>query len=232
MNATPTIVRLLRFPTSLRLLKKGAQYLSGKKRSGALILSERHHSVEVTFRTNLPGVSFSTGGTSLTSTEAFTEGEQRDVLLPWTLVVEQGELPAELLLEIDVAYEGKERHTATVPLKLRYGIPVVTVAVGAAIAVAAVAATVVSRRKPKLIVEDGEIEIPSTPRKARKPSRKAASKPAASKKSSAKPAASSSKKASGTRPGSSASRSAPRKDAPGSSKARKSAPRPPRPKSR
>ncbi len=231
MNATPTIVRLLRFPASLRLLKKGAQYLSGKKRSGALILSERHQPVEVTFRTTLPGVSFSTGGTSVTSTEAFTEGEQRDVLLPWTLVVEQGELPSELLLEIDVAYDGKERHTATVPLKLLYGIPVVTVAVGAAIAVAAVAATMVSRRKSKVVAEDREIEISSTPSKARKPS-KAASKSAASKKSGAKPAASSSKKASGTRPGSAASQSAPRKDAPGSSKARKSAPRPPKPKSR
>src|SRR4028119_1132122 len=98
MNDAPTVVRLLRFPATLHLTKKGNQYFSGMKRSGPLILSGRHDAVTATLKVNTPGVTFSTGGTSISYTEAFNEGEQRDLLLPWELVVEHDARPETLLL--------------------------------------------------------------------------------------------------------------------------------------
>lgn len=219
MNDAPTIVRLLRFPQTLRLTKKGKEYSSGIKRSGPLLLSAQHEPVEVTFRVNLPGVSFAGGAKTVTAAEAFGEGEQRDVLVPWELVVaDQKVRPASLILEIDVSYAGSAvKHTATVPLKLTYGIRASTVAVGAALAVAAVAATVVKRRKSsqRLTAEDipdeivlAEFDVDPAPR--RKPAKKAASKKASTtKKTPAKKASAAPRKASGG--GKSASRRPTRK---------------------
>lgn len=87
MDNAPTIVRLIRFPETLRLSRKGHQFIGPLRRSGPVVLSERHEQVDVTFRITVPGVSFLTGGQNISVTEAFNEGEQRDVLLPWQLVV-------------------------------------------------------------------------------------------------------------------------------------------------
>lgn len=80
MNHVPTIVRLIRFPATLRLVRKGKQFVGPQLRSGPVLLSERHDPIDCTFRVTTPGVTFATGGTTVTGTEAFNEGEQRDLL--------------------------------------------------------------------------------------------------------------------------------------------------------
>lgn len=213
MINAPTVVRLIRFPKTLRLEKKGNQFFGPLKRSGPLILSERHAAVECTFRLTDPGLSFATGGNTVTGVEAFGEGEQRDLLLPWALVSDGKARPAQIILEIDVNYEGAaEKHTATVPVALTYGVRRRVIGAVAA-AAAAVAVAAVSRSRK------------ASAKKKAASSKKASSKKASasSKKTSTKKAPA--KKAGGNRRGSSASRSAPRKDARGSSKARKAAPR-------
>ena len=215
MNNAPTIVRLIRFPSSLRLVRKGKQFIGPLRRSGPVVLSEQHEPIDVTFRVSLPGVSFLTGGTTITVTEAFNEGEQRDVLLPWQLVVEADSRINQLILEIDVAYTGTEHlHTATVPLKLTYGVSrqrATAVAAGTALAAAAVAAVVSSRKKKKRedVEEVAVYNVPAAPRprkkakgkvtvrevpkstkaaSSKKTSKKAASKKAATKKAATKKA--------------------------------------------
>jgi hypothetical protein len=275
MINAPTIVRLIRFPKSLRLEKQGKEYRGPLRRSGPLILSERHEAVEVTFRLNEPGLSFATGGNTVTAVEAFNEGEQRDLLVTWALVSNGKARPAKIVMEIDVRYQDSgEKHTGTAPLTLTYGMRrgvAGVVAAGAAAAAVALAAAASGRRKKRIIAADDEdvevslfnvaptsrtrttaartnikgakvtvadedevelavYNVPRTTKKAASSkkasssSKKAASsRKAAAKKAPAKKAPA--KKAGGTRPGSSASRSAPRTGARGSSKAQKSSSR-------
>ena len=223
MNNTtaPTIVRLLRFPTSLRLTRKGRVFAGPLKRSGALVVSERHATIDITLRVTDTDIEFQGGEKALTVVEAFTEGEQRDLLVPWGLVVRGRTRTKLILMEVEVGYEGTpDRHIATVPLKLTYAIPRPVVAAGVAVAAAAVAVAVARQRK-------SAAKRAATKKASAK---KASAKKAPAKKASAKKA--SAKKAGGTRRGSSASRSAPRKGARGSSAARKSSRRPPKRKSR
>lgn len=156
--SAPTIVRLIRFPKTLHLDKKGNRYVAPLRRSGPVILSERHDPVECTFRLNDPGLSFATGGNTVHGVEAFNEGEQRDLLLPWTLVAEGRIRPTMIVLEIDVNYEGSaEKHTATIPIILKYGVKARVVgAVAAAAAAVAVAAVAKSRNKKTVIAADDE----------------------------------------------------------------------------
>jgi len=159
MSNAPAIVRLLRFPESLRLSRKGGQFEGPLQRSGPLVLSERQDAIDVTFRITAPGFSFLTGGTSIAVTEAFNEGEQRDVLVPWQLVAEGDRRIDLLVLEVAVAYSGSpDVHTASVPLQLEYGISrrQAAVAAGTALAAAAVAAVAASRRRRTVIVNDEE----------------------------------------------------------------------------
>ena len=144
MSIPPTVVRLLRFPKSLTLTRKGREFRGPAKRSGALVLSERHDPVDVTLRSTVPGVTFATGGTSITRMEPFAEGEQRDLLVPWSLVVDATMRTPQILLELEVGYaDTPDRHVVTVPIKLSYGRVRTTVAVGAAVAAAAAVATAV-----------------------------------------------------------------------------------------
>lgn len=166
MDKAPTVVRLIRFPETLRLVRKGNQFIGPLRRSGPIVLSEHHEQIDVTFRITAPGVSFLTGGQSISVTEAFNEGEQRDVLLPWQLVVERNARIDMLILEVDVSYTGTTfLHTATVPLKLTYGVSrqrATAVAAGTALAAAAVAAVAVSRRRKRDVVvadEDEGVEL-------------------------------------------------------------------------
>lgn len=163
MINAPTIVRLLRFPTSIRLEKKGNQYFGPLRRSGPVVLSERHDPVECTFRLTDPGLSFATGGKTVHGVEAFNEGEQRDLLLPWALVAEGNIRPARIIMEIDVNYEGSaEKHTATVPLALTYGVRRRVVgAVMAGAAATAVALVAARRRSKKTVVaaDDEDVEV-------------------------------------------------------------------------
>ena len=163
MNNPPTIVKLLRFPESLRLTRKGRQFIGALHRSGPIVLSERHDAVDVTLRVTMPGFSFLTGGDSITVTEAFNEGEQRDVLVPWQLVVNGDQRPAEIVLEIDAAYSGTtDLHTATAPIELTYGMSsgqATAVAAGAALAAAAVAAVAAGRRKRKVVEDEDELTL-------------------------------------------------------------------------
>lgn len=154
----PTIVRLIRFPKTLTLDKKGNQYIGPLRRSGPVILSERHDPVECTFRLNDPGLSFATGGNTVQGVEAFNEGEQRDLLLPWALVADGRMRPAMIVMEIDVNYEGSaEKHTATIPIILKYGVKRRVVgAVAAAAAAVAVAAAARGRKKKTVIAADDE----------------------------------------------------------------------------
>jgi hypothetical protein len=158
MNTAPTIVRLIRFPASLRLTKKGKTFVSSQQRSGPLLLSERHEAVEVTLRIPVPGITFATGGQTVTRTEAFNQGEQRDVLLPWALVVEAESRVPTLGLEIDIRYEGdSEVHTATMPVQLHYamlGRGATAAIAGAAVATAVAVAT--RRRKADVVIGDDE----------------------------------------------------------------------------
>ena len=172
MINAPTVVRLIRFPKSLRLEKKGNQFIGPRKRSGPLILSEKHAAVECTFRVSDPGLSFSTGGNTVSGVEAFAEGETRDLLLPWQLVADGRNRPKQIILEIDVNYEGAaEKHTATESIALTYGVRrrVVGAAVAATAAAVAVAAATRGRRKNVVIDEDDDVEaslfnVPSTSR--------------------------------------------------------------------
>ena len=182
MNNAPTIVRLIRFPATLRLTRKGKQFIGPQRRSGPVILSERHDPIDCTFRVTAPGVTFTTGGTTITHTEAFGEGEQRDLLLPWGLIVDANARIPQLILEIDVSYSGTtELHTATVPLKLTYGMSSGQAAAvaGAAVAAVAIGAAVAKKRKRKAVVvdDDEDVElavfnIASTKRAPAKASRK------------------------------------------------------------
>ena len=161
MINAPTIVRLVRFPESLRLEKKGNEFRGPLKRSGAILLSERHDPVVLTFRLNDPALAFATGGDTITRVEAFNEGEQRDLLLPWALVAGGKTRPAEIVLEIDVHYEGSaEKHTATVPLALTYGVRRGVIgAVAAAAAAVAITAAARSRRKTTVVDDDEDVEL-------------------------------------------------------------------------
>jgi hypothetical protein len=157
MSNAPTIVRLIRFPASLRLTRKGKQFIGPQRRSGPVILSERHDPIDCTFRITVPGVTFTTGGTTITHTEAFNEGEQRDLLLPWGLIVDADARIPQIILEIDVSYSGTtDLHTATAPVKLTYGVAkrrAVALA-GAAVAAAAIGAAVAAKRKKAVVVDD------------------------------------------------------------------------------
>jgi len=229
MNNAPTIVRLIRFPASLRLTRKGKQFIGPLRRSGAVILSERHDPIDMTFRITVPGITFATGGTTVTHTEAFGEGEQRDFLLPWQLVAEADARIPHLLLELDVSYSGTaDIHTATVPLKLTYGVSRMRAAAVVGGAVAAVAVATVANRRRKLRnaeVEETEVEVEVRPRRAASKkassSRKASSKKKESSLSSRKAGGASSKKgaASSSKKGASSSKkAAPAKKAASSSK--------------
>jgi hypothetical protein len=159
MNNAPTIVRLLHFPESIRLGRKGDQFVGPLRRSGLLVLSEREGPIDVTFRLPLPGFSFLTGGTAFTVTEVFNEGEQRDVLAPWQLVVDANHRAETLVFEIDIAYTGtSDVHTATVPIELEYGVSrrKAAVAAGTALAAAAVAVVAASRRRSTIVADDDQ----------------------------------------------------------------------------
>lgn len=224
MINAPTIVRLIRFPKTYRLEKKGNKFFGPHKRSGPVILSDHHEAVECTFRLTDPGLSFATGGNTVMGVEAFNEGEQRDLLLPWALVSDGKLRPAMIVMEIDVNYEGSaEKHTATMPLVLTYGVRrrvIGAVAAGAAAAAVAVAAAAKRGRNTK----KASSKKASSKKKPAAATKKGGAKPRpATKKASTKKAPA--KKAGGTRRGSAASRSAPRKDGRGSSAGRKSAAR-------
>lgn len=227
MNNAPTIVRLIRFPESLRLARKGREFIGPLRRSGPVVLSDRHDPIDVTFRVTAPGFSFLTGGDTITVTEAFNDGEQRDVLVPWQLVADGRQRVSAIVLEIDVAYAGTDDlHTATVPIELTYGMSsgqATAVVAGAALAAAAVAAVTVGRRKRKVVVDEEEVEV-SAVRKTNRTSgtTKTNKKKAPAKKQAPAKKKAPAKKAGGTGRGSSASRSAKRTGARGSSKARKS----------
>ena len=225
MINAPTVVRLLRFPKSLRLEKKGNQFFGPLRRSGPVILSEKHAAVECTFRLNDPGLEFATGGNTIMGVEAFNEGEQRDLLLPWALVSDGKVRPARILMEIDINYEGSaEKHTATVPLALTYGVRRRVIGAVAAGAAAAAVAVAVATSRRKTARKKAASAKKAAPAKKAASSKKAApaKKASSSKKASTKKAPA--KKAGGTPRGSAASRSAPRTGARGSSKARKAAP--------
>jgi len=196
MNNAPTIVRFIRFPASLRLTRKGKQFIGPLKRSGPVILSERHDPIDVTFRITVPGITFATGGQTVTHTEAFAEGEQRDFMLPWQLVAEADARIPNMLLEVDVSYsESTDIHTATVPLKLTYGVSRMRAAAVVGGAVAAVAVATAANRRRKLRnaeVEETEVEV-EVPRR-RTASKKASSKKKESSLSSRKAGGSSSSK--------------------------------------
>src|SRR5690349_9719276 len=98
MINAPTIVRLIRFPKTYRLEKRGNQFIGPLRRSGPLVLSERHAAIECTLRVTDPGLSFSTGGNTVTGVEAFAEGEQRDLLLRWTLVSDGRNRPKQIVM--------------------------------------------------------------------------------------------------------------------------------------
>jgi hypothetical protein len=162
MINAPTIVRLVRFPKTYALAKKGKQFVGPLRRSGPVILSERHDPIECTFRLTEPGLSFTTGGTTVMGTEAFNEGEMRDFLLPWALVSDGKARPRQIILEIDVNYEGSaEKHTATVPLALTYTMRRRAVGTAVAVAAAAVAVAAASRgRKKNVVIDDeGDVEV-------------------------------------------------------------------------
>lgn len=166
----PHVVRLKGFPKTLELIKRGRGYRSNPKHSGAVIDAERRGTVEATLRVTLPGVSFTTGETTIAKKEDFPDGGQRPLLLGWALAV-QGAKPEQIIIEYEVGFAGdRTRNTATALVKLKYSV---------APRVAAEAAPAKKKKAPA-------------------------------------------KKAGGTRRGSAASRSAPRKGARGSSKARKS----------
>jgi hypothetical protein len=196
MINAPTMVRLLRFPTTLRLTRSGKIFRSPLRRSGPVVLSERQAAVIVTLRVTMPGVTFATGSNEATVQEAFSEGEQRDVLLPWALEVDAKQRIPQVVLEIDLAYEDSpERHTGTVPINLTYGVKK-RVVVGAALAAAAVAAAASASRRRKLTApvtrEEVVVAVPPA-RKQASPSKK---KAASSKKATAARKAAPSKKAS------------------------------------
>lgn len=161
MNA-PTIVRLIRFPKALRLEKKGNQYLGPQRRSGPLVLSERHAAIQCTFRLTEPGFTFLTGGNTVQGVEAFSEGEQRDLLLPWAIVSDGKTRPKQIVMEIDLNYEGSvEKHTATVPIALTFSVRrrvVGALAAGAAAAAVALVASS-SRGRKKIIVNDEDEDV-------------------------------------------------------------------------
>lgn len=162
MNNAPTIVRLLNFPDTLRLARQGDRYVGGEKRSGAVILSERNEPIEVTFRVTAAGVEFATGATTVRRVEAFSEGEQRDIMVPWQLVVAADARIPNLILEIDVAYSGTtDVHTATAPLDLTYGVsrPKAAAVIGAVAAVATAAAMAGRRARNVVADDDGDTEL-------------------------------------------------------------------------
>lgn len=162
MNNAPTIVRLLNFPDTLRLARQGDTYVGAEKRSGAVILSERNEPIEVTFRVTAAGVEFATGATTVRRVEAFSEGEQRDIMVPWQLVVAADARIPNLILEIDVAYSGtNDVHTATAPLELTYGVsrPKAAAVIGAVAAVATAAAMAGRRARNVVADDDGDTEL-------------------------------------------------------------------------
>lgn len=155
-NNLPTVVRLVRFPQTYKLARKGRQYIGPLRRSGPVVHSDRHGAIDCTFRVTAPGVTFSTGNTSITVTEAFEEGEQRDLHVPWGLMVDANVRPPLIAIEIDLKYaDEQEFHTATAPLKLAYGMSAGRKAGVAAAAVAAAAVGVaVAKRKKNVVVDD------------------------------------------------------------------------------
>src|SRR5688572_15157389 len=104
MNNAPTIVRLIRFPASLRLTRKGKQFIGPQRRSGPVILSDRHDPIGRTFRVSAPGRPGDRGATSIALRRAVGEGEQREMLVPWGLIVDANARVPQLGLEIDVSY--------------------------------------------------------------------------------------------------------------------------------
>jgi hypothetical protein len=108
------------------------------------------------------GVEFATGATTVRRVEAFSEGEQRDIMVPWQLVVAADARIPNLILEIDVAYSGtNDVHTATVPLDLTYGVsrPKAAAVIGAVAAVATAAAMAGRRTRNVVADDDGDTEL-------------------------------------------------------------------------
>ncbi len=224
----PVIVRLEGFPEDLRLVRGR----SSSHESEVVVASERDANIAVSLRLPYEPFTFENGETEITQIESFTAGEQREVAVDWGLRDDTGAYVQYLYLEIDVRYEEEEDslNTATLAIPLNYGLNVKRLALVGAVAAAAFGAALMTaaRRAVTLAEEDDvtigivEVDVPKR-RSSRSTSsnsagRKTTSKPS-SKTSSKK---TSTKKAGGTRRGSGASRSAPRKDGRGSSAGRKS----------
>jgi hypothetical protein len=212
-STPPTVVRLEDFPLELRML--GGR--TAGQRSGVVVASSRDADIAVSLRIADPDLTFENGENEITQIEHFGEGEQREIALDWGLRDPDGARPPLVLLEIDVRYEDDdEAHTATTGVALQHTNAAKLLILGGALAAVAVAATAVLRR-PRVEEEDevpDEIELAIVD--VEPPKRPDVEPPKRS------PRKASTKRAGGTRRGSSASRSAPRKDARGSSGARKS----------
>lgn len=225
MTAPPTVVRLEDFPIELRFFAGR----TAKQRTGVVVASERDADVAVSLRLAQSPLTFENGEHEITQIEHFAGGEQRLVELDWGLRNPENAREPIALLEIDVRYDDDdEAHTATTGVALQYANPAKLLILGSALAAVAVGAVALLRRE-EWVEEEEEvpdeielavIDIEPPKRTARTSSAK---KKSSATKTSAKKTAPK-KQAGGTRRGSSASQSAPRKGGRGSSAGRKSAP--------
>lgn len=205
MNAPPTVVRLEDFPLELRML---AGRTMGQ-RSGVVVSSARDAGIAVSLRIAQAPMTFENGENEITQIERFAAGEQRTIELEWGLRDPENTRTPLVLLEVDVRYEDEdEAHTATTGVALQHSNAAKLLVLGSALAAIAVGAAALlsrDRREREEEVPDeielAVVDVEPPKRKARKPAKK---------------------RAGGTRRGSTASRSAPRTGARGSSAARKS----------
>lgn len=212
----PTVIRFEDSPQRLRLLRGRSEV----HETSIVVASDRDANIAVSVRLPDESFTFENGETEITQIESFTTGEQREVVLEWAVRNDADVVAPLLYVEVHVRYEDREDESnmATLALPIEHGLGIARMALLGAVTAAAVGAALVTaaRRAVRAVEEDDitigivEVETPRRPSRAKRPAKKPAG---------------------GTRRGSAASRSAPRKDARGSSAARKSSARRPTRKS-
>jgi hypothetical protein len=144
----PTLVRLEKFPTHLRLTRGR----SGMQRSGAVIHEDDPG--EVTMVLRVPpgsGVTFAGGETEISTSRHVDTGDHETLLVDWRLVAEPGMRPAFVILEVDLLSEDEGPNTGTVGIQLSY-VPVSLGMLLAGIVAAIIGAVLMTKRRKR----DGE----------------------------------------------------------------------------